>query len=64
LMASRSSASSKLGRNMRCCINYDPSHFACKRSTTLGLTFTTSASGLCGDAEFRPSPKQGVYSTT
>jgi sugar phosphate isomerase/epimerase len=49
----------------RCCINYDPSHFLLQQMDYLGfidLYHERIKAFHVKDAEFRPSPRQGVYS--
>ena len=55
----------KLGGHKRCCINYDPSHFRLQALDYVGFIdvyHERIKAFHVKDAEFRPSPKQGVYS--
>ena len=55
----------RLGNHPRCCINYDPSHFLLQQLDYLGFidVYHERISAFhVKDAEFNPSPKQGVYS--
>lgn len=55
----------RLGNHPRCCINYDPSHFLLQQMDYLGFidVYHERISAFhVKDAEFNPSPKQGVYS--
>ena len=54
-----------LGGHRRCCINYDPSHFRLQALDYVGfidIYHERIKAFHVKDAEFRPSPKQGVYS--
>jgi sugar phosphate isomerase/epimerase len=55
----------RLGNHPRCQINYDPSHFLLQQLDYLGF-IDVYHERICAyhvkDAEFNPSPKQGVYS--
>jgi len=53
------------GDHPRCCINYDPSHFLLQQLDYLGFIdvyHERIRAFHVKDAEFNPSPKQGVYS--
>jgi sugar phosphate isomerase/epimerase len=53
------------GNHARCCINYDPSHFLLQQLDYLGFIdvyHERIKAFHVKDAEFNPSPKQGVYS--
>jgi sugar phosphate isomerase/epimerase len=53
------------GDHPRCCINYDPSHFLLQQLDYLGFIdvyHERIKAFHVKDAEFNPSPKQGVYS--
>ena len=55
----------KVGGHKRCCINYDPSHFRLQVLDYVGFIdvyHERIKAFHVKDAEFRPSPKQGVYS--
>jgi sugar phosphate isomerase/epimerase len=55
----------KTGNHDRCCINYDPSHFLLQQLDYLGFIdvyHERIKAFHVKDAEFNPSPKQGVYS--
>jgi sugar phosphate isomerase/epimerase len=55
----------RLGNHPRCCINYDPSHFLLQQLDYLGFIdvyHERIKAFHVKDAEFNPSPKQGVYS--
>jgi sugar phosphate isomerase/epimerase len=55
----------RVGNHPRCCINYDPSHFVLQQLDYLGfidLYHERIKAFHVKDAEFNPSPKQGVYS--
>ena len=55
----------RLGNHPRCCINYDPSHFLLQQLDYLGFIdvyYERISAFHVKDAEFNPSPKQGVYS--
>ncbi len=55
----------RVGNHPRCCINYDPSHFLLQQLDYLGFidVYHERISAFhVKDAEFNPSPKQGVYS--
>jgi sugar phosphate isomerase/epimerase len=55
----------RLDNHPRCCINYDPSHFLLQQMDYLGFidVYHERISAFhVKDAEFNPSPKQGVYS--
>ncbi len=55
----------KLKGHKRCCINYDPSHFRLQALDYVGFIdvyHERIKAFHVKDAEFRPSPKQGVYS--
>jgi len=55
----------RLGNHPRCQINYDPSHFLLQQLDYLGFidVYHERISAFhVKDAEFNPSPKQGVYS--
>ncbi len=54
-----------VGGHKRCCINYDPSHFRLQQLDYVGfidLYHERIKAFHVKDAEFRSSPKQGVYS--
>jgi sugar phosphate isomerase/epimerase len=54
-----------VGGHKRCCINYDPSHFRLQALDYVGFIdvyHERIKAFHVKDAEFRPSPKQGVYS--
>ncbi|MEM9625587.1 MAG: sugar phosphate isomerase/epimerase [Pseudomonadota bacterium] len=55
----------RLGNHPRCQINYDPSHFLLQQMDYLGF-IDVYQERICAfhvkDAEFNPSPRQGVYS--
>jgi sugar phosphate isomerase/epimerase len=54
-----------VGNHPRCCINYDPSHFLLQQLDYLGFIdvyHERIKAFHVKDAEFNPSPKQGVYS--
>jgi sugar phosphate isomerase/epimerase len=53
------------GDHPRCCINYDPSHFLLQQMDYVGFIdvyHERIRAFHVKDAEFNPSPKQGVYS--
>ena len=53
------------GNHPRCCINYDPSHFLLQQLDYLGFIdvyHERIKAFHVKDAEFNPSPRQGVYS--
>jgi sugar phosphate isomerase/epimerase len=53
------------GNHPRCCINYDPSHFLLQQMDYLGFIdvyHERIRAFHVKDAEFNPSPRQGVYS--
>jgi sugar phosphate isomerase/epimerase len=53
------------GDHPRCCINYDPSHFLLQQMDYVGFIdvyHERIKAFHVKDAEFNPSPKQGVYS--
>jgi sugar phosphate isomerase/epimerase len=55
----------RVGNHPRCCINYDPSHFVLQQLDYLGFIdvyHERIKAFHVKDAEFNPSPKQGVYS--
>jgi sugar phosphate isomerase/epimerase len=55
----------RVGNHPRCCINYDPSHFLLQQLDYLGFIdvyHERIKAFHVKDAEFNPSPKQGVYS--
>jgi sugar phosphate isomerase/epimerase len=55
----------RVGNHPRCCINYDPSHFLLQQLDYLGFidVYRERIKAFhVKDAEFNPSPKQGVYS--
>jgi sugar phosphate isomerase/epimerase len=55
----------RLDGHPRCCINYDPSHFLLQQMDYLGFIdayHERIKAFHVKDAEFNPSPKQGVYS--
>ena len=55
----------QVGGHKRCCINYDPSHFRLQCLDYVGFIdvyHERIKAFHVKDAEFRPSPKQGVYS--
>jgi sugar phosphate isomerase/epimerase len=55
----------RVGNHPRCCINYDPSHFLLQQLDYLGFIdvyHERIRAFHVKDAEFNPSPKQGVYS--
>ncbi len=55
----------RVGDHPRCCINYDPSHFVLQQLDYLGFIdvyHERIKAFHVKDAEFNPSPKQGVYS--
>ena len=55
----------RVGDHPRCCINYDPSHFLLQQLDYLGFIdvyHERIKAFHVKDAEFNPSPKQGVYS--
>lgn len=55
----------RTGNHPRCCINYDPSHFLLQQMDYLGFIdvyHERIKAFHVKDAEFNPSPKQGVYS--
>jgi len=55
----------KTGNHPRCCINYDPSHFLLQQLDYVGFIdvyHERITAFHVKDAEFNPSPKQGVYS--
>jgi sugar phosphate isomerase/epimerase len=55
----------RVNQHPSCCINYDPSHFLLQQLDYLGFidVYHERISSLhIKDAEFRPSPRQGVYS--
>ena len=55
----------RLGGHRRCNINYDPSHFVLQQLDYLGFIdvyHERIKAFHVKDAEFNPSPKQGVYS--
>ncbi len=55
----------RVGDHPRCCINYDPSHFLLQQLDYLGfidVDHERIKAFHVKDAEFNPSPKQGVYS--
>ncbi len=55
----------RVGHHPRCCINYDPSHFLLQQMDYLGfidLYHERIKAFHVKDAEFNPSPRQGVYS--
>ncbi len=55
----------RLGGHPRCCINYDPSHFLLQQLDYLGFIdvyHERIKAFHVKDAEFNPSPRQGVYS--
>ena len=55
----------KVGGHKRCCINYDPSHFRLQALDYVGFIdvyHERIRAFHVKDAEFRASPKQGVYS--
>jgi sugar phosphate isomerase/epimerase len=55
----------RVGNHPRCCINYDPSHFLLQQLDYLGfidLYHERIKAFHVKDAEFNPSPRQGVYS--
>jgi sugar phosphate isomerase/epimerase len=55
----------RVGNHRRCCINYDPSHFVLQQLDYLGFidVYHERINAFhVKDAEFEPSPKQGVYS--
>jgi sugar phosphate isomerase/epimerase len=55
----------RVGNHRRCCINYDPSHFLLQQLDYLGFIdvyHERIKAFHVKDAEFEPSPKQGVYS--
>jgi sugar phosphate isomerase/epimerase len=54
----------RVGNHRRCCINYDPSHFVLQQLDYLGFIdvyHERIKAFHVKDAEFEPSPKQGVY---
>jgi sugar phosphate isomerase/epimerase len=54
----------KVGGHARCCLNYDPSHFRLQAMDYVGFIdvyHERIKAFHVKDAEFRPSPKQGVY---
>jgi len=55
----------RVGNHPRCCINYDPSHFLLQQLDYLGFIdvyHERIKAFHVKDAEFNPTPKQGVYS--
>jgi sugar phosphate isomerase/epimerase len=55
----------RVGNHPRCCINYDPSHFLLQQLDYLGFidVYHERVKAFhVKDAEFNPSPRQGVYS--
>ena len=55
----------RVGNHPRCCINYDPSHFLLQQLDYLGFIdvyHERIKAFHVKDAEFNPSPRQGVYS--
>jgi sugar phosphate isomerase/epimerase len=55
----------RVGNHRRCCINYDPSHFVLQQLDYLGFIdvyHERIKAFHVKDAEFNPSPSQGVYS--
>ena len=55
----------RVGNHPRCCINYDPSHFVLQQLDYLGFIdvyHERIKAFHVKDAEFNPSPRQGVYS--
>jgi sugar phosphate isomerase/epimerase len=55
----------RVGDHPRCCINYDPSHFLLQQLDYLGFIdvyHERIKAFHVKDAEFNPSPRQGVYS--
>ena len=55
----------RVGNHPRCCINYDPSHFLLQQLDYLGFIdvyHERIKAFHVKDAEFNPSPSQGVYS--
>jgi sugar phosphate isomerase/epimerase len=55
----------RVGNHPRCCINYDPSHFLLQQLDYLGFidVYQERIKAFhVKDAEFNPSPRQGVYS--
>jgi sugar phosphate isomerase/epimerase len=55
----------RTGDHPRCCINYDPSHFLLQQLDYVGFIdvyHERIRAFHVKDAEFNPSPKQGVYS--
>jgi sugar phosphate isomerase/epimerase len=55
----------RAGDHPRCCINYDPSHFLLQQMDYVGFIdvyHERIKAFHVKDAEFNPSPKQGVYS--
>lgn len=55
----------RTGDHPRCCINYDPSHFLLQQLDYLGFIdvyHERIKAFHVKDAEFNPSPRQGVYS--
>jgi sugar phosphate isomerase/epimerase len=55
----------RTGEHPRCCINYDPSHFLLQQMDYVGFIdvyHERIRAFHVKDAEFNPSPKQGVYS--
>ena len=55
----------RVGNHPRCCINYDPSHFLLQQLDYLGFIdvyHERIRAFHVKDAEFNPSPRQGVYS--
>jgi sugar phosphate isomerase/epimerase len=55
----------RVGNHPRCCINYDPSHFVLQQLDYLGFIdayHERIKAFHVKDAEFNPTPKQGVYS--
>jgi sugar phosphate isomerase/epimerase len=55
----------RVDNHPRCCINYDPSHFLLQQLDYLGFIdvyHERIKAFHVKDAEFNPSPKQGVYS--